>query len=99
MYFDVDDDILLDDVVANSILDILTPSADTHIRHPTNLDDSSLTRPGDISIKLGEMATTIGRRVDSRLDVIKLNEEVMAIEGYNEEFLGDTFDNLVQIDT
>ncbi|KAM3342596.1 putative protein like [Capsicum galapagoense] len=54
---------------------------------------------GDISIKFGEVATTIGRMVDSRLDVAKLYEEVMAMEGYNEEFLGDAFDYLVQSDT
>ncbi|KAF3632181.1 hypothetical protein FXO37_27625 [Capsicum annuum] len=48
--------------------------------------------PGDISIKFGEVTTAIGRMVDSRLDVTKLYEEVMAIEGYNEEFLGDAFD-------
>ncbi|KAM3342956.1 hypothetical protein P3S68_027922 [Capsicum galapagoense] len=54
---------------------------------------------GDISIKFEEVATTIGRMVDSRLDVIKLYEEVMAMEGYNEEFLGDAFDYLVQSDT
>ncbi|KAM3342541.1 hypothetical protein P3S68_027507 [Capsicum galapagoense] len=50
---------------------------------------------GDISIKFGEVATTIGKMVDSRLDVTKLYEEVMAMEGYNEEFLGDAFDYLV----
>ncbi|PHT28733.1 hypothetical protein CQW23_31660 [Capsicum baccatum] len=44
---------------------------------------------GDISIKFGEVATAIGRMVDSRLDVTKLYEKVMAMEGYNEEFLGD----------
>ncbi|KAF3634716.1 hypothetical protein FXO37_26343 [Capsicum annuum] len=54
---------------------------------------------GDISIKFGEVATTIGRMGDSRLDVTKVYEEVMAIEGYNEEFLGDPFDYLVQSDT
>ncbi|KAF3634717.1 hypothetical protein FXO37_26344 [Capsicum annuum] len=54
---------------------------------------------GDISIKFGEVATAIGRMVDSRLDVTKLYEEVMAMEGYNEEFLGDAFDYLVQSDT
>ncbi|KAF3662341.1 hypothetical protein FXO38_11228 [Capsicum annuum] len=45
------------------------------------------------------MTTTIGRMVDSRLDVIKLYEDVMAMEGYSEEFLGDAFDYLVQSDT
>ncbi|PHT43050.1 hypothetical protein CQW23_17075 [Capsicum baccatum] len=50
-------------------------------------------------MKFGEVTTTIGRMVDSRLDVTKLYEEVMAIEGYNEEFLGDAFDYLVQSDT
>ncbi|KAM3340622.1 hypothetical protein P3S68_028256 [Capsicum galapagoense] len=54
---------------------------------------------GDISIKFGEVATTIGRLVDSRLDVTKLYEEVMAIEGYEEEFLDDAFNYLVQSDT
>ncbi|PHT77888.1 hypothetical protein T459_15940 [Capsicum annuum] len=55
---------------------------------------------GDISIKFGEVATAIGRMVDSRhLDMTKLYEEVMAMEGYEEEFLGDTFDYLVQRDT
>ncbi|KAF3627846.1 hypothetical protein FXO37_29646 [Capsicum annuum] len=52
-----------------------------------------------VHIQFGEVATTIGRMVDSRLDVIKLYEEVMEIEGYNEEFLGDAFDYLVQSDT
>ncbi|KAF3671610.1 hypothetical protein FXO37_07943 [Capsicum annuum] len=47
---------------------------------------------GDISIKFGEVATAIGRMVDSRLDVTKLYEEVMAMDGYNEVFLGDVFD-------
>ncbi|KAM3217043.1 hypothetical protein P3L10_026486 [Capsicum annuum] len=37
--------------------------------------------------------------IDSRLDVTKLYEEVMAMEGYNEEFLSDAFDYLVQSDT
>ena len=54
---------------------------------------------GDISIKFGEVATTIGRLVDSRLDVTKLYEEVMAMKGYEEEFLDDVFDYLVQSDT
>ncbi|KAF3633872.1 hypothetical protein FXO37_26816 [Capsicum annuum] len=54
---------------------------------------------GDISIKFGEVTTAIGRMVDSHLDVKKLYEEVMAMEGYNEEFLGDAFDYLVQSDT
>ncbi|PHT36054.1 hypothetical protein CQW23_23754 [Capsicum baccatum] len=54
---------------------------------------------GDISIKFGEVATAIGRMVNSRLDVIKLYEEVLAMEGYNEEFLDDAFDYLVQSDT
>ncbi|PHT62831.1 hypothetical protein T459_33314 [Capsicum annuum] len=53
----------------------------------------------DISIKFGEVAMEIGRIVDSRLDVKKLYEEVMALEGYNEEFLGDVFDYFVQSDT
>ncbi|KAM3358213.1 hypothetical protein P3S68_021144 [Capsicum galapagoense] len=47
---------------------------------------------GDISIKFGEVATTIDRMIDSRLDVTKLYEEVMAMEGYNEDFLSDAFD-------
>ncbi|PHU29637.1 hypothetical protein BC332_01730 [Capsicum chinense] len=51
---------------------------------------------GDISIKFGEVAMTISRMVDTRLDVTKLYEEVMAMEGYNEEFLGDAFNYLVQ---
>ncbi|KAK6773447.1 hypothetical protein RDI58_028685 [Solanum bulbocastanum] len=38
-------------------------------------------------------------RADSRLEVTRLYEEVMAIEGYGEEFLGDAFDYLVQSDT
>ncbi|KAF3619067.1 hypothetical protein FXO38_33091 [Capsicum annuum] len=54
---------------------------------------------GDISIKFGEVATAIDRMVDSRLDVTKLYEEVMVMKGYNEEFLGDAFDYLVQSDT
>ncbi|PHU05175.1 hypothetical protein BC332_25997 [Capsicum chinense] len=53
----------------------------------------------DISIKFGEVAMAIGRMVDSRLDVTKLYEEVMAMEGYEEEFLDDAFDYLVQSDT
>ncbi|KAF3634519.1 hypothetical protein FXO38_25088 [Capsicum annuum] len=51
---------------------------------------------GDISIKFEEVATEIGKMVDSHLDVTKLYEEVMAMEG---EFSGDTFDYLVQRDT
>ncbi|KAF3639466.1 hypothetical protein FXO37_23946 [Capsicum annuum] len=54
---------------------------------------------GNISIKFGEVATAIGRMVDSRLDVTKLYEEVMAMKGYNEAFFGDAFDYLVQSDT
>ncbi|KAM3270025.1 hypothetical protein P3S67_029931 [Capsicum chacoense] len=54
---------------------------------------------GDISIKFGEVATIIGRMIDSRPDVTKLYQEVMAMEGYNKEFLGDAFDYLVQSDT
>ncbi|KAM3308614.1 hypothetical protein P3S67_010358 [Capsicum chacoense] len=42
---------------------------------------------------------TISKMIDSRLDVIKLYEEVMAMKGYNEEFLSDAFDYLVQSDT
>ncbi|PHT50398.1 hypothetical protein CQW23_10145 [Capsicum baccatum] len=42
---------------------------------------------------------TIGRMVNSHLDVTKLYEEVMAMEGYNEEFFGDASDYLVQNDT
>ncbi|KAF3650842.1 hypothetical protein T459_25722 [Capsicum annuum] len=53
----------------------------------------------DISIKFGEVAMAIGGMVDSRLDVTKLYEEVMAMEGYEEEFLDDAFDYLVQSDT
>ncbi|KAM3200073.1 hypothetical protein P3L10_032434 [Capsicum annuum] len=53
----------------------------------------------DISIKFGEVATAIDRMIDSHLDVTKFYEKVMAIEGYNEEFLGDAFDYLVQSDT
>ncbi|KAM3394712.1 hypothetical protein P3S68_003715 [Capsicum galapagoense] len=54
---------------------------------------------GDISIKFREVAVTIGRIVDSRLDMTKLYEEVMAMEGYEKEFLDDDFDYLVQNDT
>ncbi|XP_049378099.1 uncharacterized protein LOC125842849 [Solanum stenotomum] len=54
---------------------------------------------GDISTKLGEVAAAISKIADSRLDVTRLYEEVMAIEGYGEEFLGDAFDYLVQSDT
>ncbi|KAF3627814.1 hypothetical protein FXO38_28586 [Capsicum annuum] len=54
---------------------------------------------GDISIKFREVATAIGRMVNSRLDVTKLYEEVMAMNGYEEVFLGDVFDYLVQSDT
>ncbi|KAM3238280.1 hypothetical protein T459_12263 [Capsicum annuum] len=54
---------------------------------------------GDISIKFREVATVIGRMVNSRLDVTKLYEKVMAMEGYKEEFLGDAFDYLVQSNT
>ncbi|PHU23189.1 hypothetical protein BC332_08296 [Capsicum chinense] len=39
------------------------------------------------------------RSFEIRLDVIKLYGEVMEMEGYNEEFLGDAFDYLVQSDT
>ncbi|KAF3669501.1 hypothetical protein FXO38_07556 [Capsicum annuum] len=41
---------------------------------------------GDISIKFGEEATTIGRMIDSRQDVTKLYEEVMAIEEFTAAF-------------
>ncbi|KAM3265824.1 hypothetical protein P3L10_002818 [Capsicum annuum] len=51
---------------------------------------------GDILIKFGEVAMTIGRMVDSRLNMKKLYEEVMAMEGSEEEFLGDASDYLVQ---
>ncbi|KAM3308687.1 hypothetical protein P3S67_010431 [Capsicum chacoense] len=54
---------------------------------------------GDISIKFGEVAMAIGRMVYSRLDVTKLYEEVMAMEDYEEEFLGEAFDYLFQSDT
>ncbi|KAF3653008.1 hypothetical protein FXO37_17208 [Capsicum annuum] len=54
---------------------------------------------GDISIKFREVATVIGRMVNSRLDVTKLYEKVMAMKGYKEEFLGDAFDYLVQSNT
>ncbi|XP_049361528.1 uncharacterized protein LOC125826253 [Solanum verrucosum] len=54
---------------------------------------------GDISTKLGEVAAAISKIADSRLDLTRLYEEVMAIEGYGEEFLGDAFDYLVQSDT
>ncbi|KAM3337048.1 hypothetical protein P3S68_032748 [Capsicum galapagoense] len=54
---------------------------------------------GDISIKFGEVTTVIGRMIDSRLDVTKLYQEVMEMEGYNKEFLGDAFDYLVQSNT
>ena len=54
---------------------------------------------GDISTKLGEVATTISKIAYSRLDVTRLYEEVMTIEGYGEEFWGDTFDYMVQSDT
>ncbi|KAK6781992.1 hypothetical protein RDI58_019788 [Solanum bulbocastanum] len=54
---------------------------------------------GDISTKLGEVAAAISKIADSRLDVTRLYEEVMAIEGYGEEFLGDAFNYLVQSDT
>ncbi|PHU30174.1 hypothetical protein BC332_02267 [Capsicum chinense] len=53
---------------------------------------------GDISIKFGEVTLAIGRMVNSRLDVTKLYEEVMAMKGYEEEFLGDVFDYFVQSD-
>ncbi|XP_019067004.1 uncharacterized protein [Solanum lycopersicum] len=54
---------------------------------------------GDISTKLGEVVATISKIADNRLDVTSLYEEVMAIEGYGEDFLGDAFDYLVQSDT
>ncbi|KAF3669353.1 hypothetical protein FXO37_09069 [Capsicum annuum] len=38
---------------------------------------------GDISIKFGEVTLAIGRMVNSRLDVTKLYEEVMAMKGPN----------------
>ncbi|KAM3199756.1 hypothetical protein P3L10_032116 [Capsicum annuum] len=53
---------------------------------------------GDISIKFGEVTLAIGRMVNSRLHVTKLYEEVMAMKGYEEEFLGDVFDYFVQSD-
>ncbi|PHT83566.1 hypothetical protein T459_12009 [Capsicum annuum] len=54
---------------------------------------------GDISIKFEDVAMAIGKMIDIRLDVTKLYEEVMAMEGYKEEFLGYAFDYLVQSDT
>ncbi|KAM3220535.1 hypothetical protein P3L10_025066 [Capsicum annuum] len=68
-----------------------------------DLEGSSIEKDVQVTeasqIKFGEVATAIGRMVDSRLDVTKLYEKVMAMKGYNEEFLGDAFDYLVQIDT
>nr|XP_016477418.1 PREDICTED: uncharacterized protein LOC107798904 [Nicotiana tabacum] len=52
----------------------------------------------DISSKLGEVVMTISKIADSRLDVTRLHEEIMAMEGYEEEFLGEAFDYLVQSD-
>nr|XP_016441268.1 PREDICTED: uncharacterized protein LOC107766893 [Nicotiana tabacum] len=40
----------------------------------------------DISTKLREVAVTIGKIADSRLDVTRLYEEIMATEGYKEKF-------------
>ncbi|KAM3361130.1 transcription factor VIP1 [Capsicum galapagoense] len=42
---DFDDDILLDDVVADFNIDISAPSADTHMQQPANSADSSSTGP------------------------------------------------------
>ncbi|MCD7469738.1 hypothetical protein HAX54_008919 [Datura stramonium] len=53
----------------------------------------------DISKKLGEVAAKICRIADSRLDVTKLYEENIVIEGYEKDFLGEAFDYLVQSDT
>nr|XP_009788070.1 PREDICTED: uncharacterized protein LOC104235933 isoform X1 [Nicotiana sylvestris]XP_009788071.1 PREDICTED: uncharacterized protein LOC104235933 isoform X1 [Nicotiana sylvestris] len=53
---------------------------------------------GDISTKLGEVAATISKIDDSQLDVTRLYEEIMATEGYEEEFLFEAFDYLVQSD-
>ncbi|XP_070031311.1 uncharacterized protein [Nicotiana tomentosiformis] len=52
----------------------------------------------DISTKLGEVAAAISKIADSRLDMTRLYEEIMAFEGYEEEFLGEAFDYLVQSD-
>ncbi|KAG5603274.1 hypothetical protein H5410_034644 [Solanum commersonii] len=52
-------------------------------------------RPSDVQ----DVVAAISKIADSRLDVTRLYEEVMAIEGYGEEFLGDAFDYLVQSDT
>ncbi|XP_059315163.1 uncharacterized protein LOC132065680 [Lycium ferocissimum] len=54
---------------------------------------------GDISTKLGEVAAAIGKIADCQLDVTRLYEEIMAMKGYEEKFLGDAFDYLVQSDT
>lgn len=54
---------------------------------------------GDISTKLGEVAAAISKMADNRLDVTRLYEEIMASEGYEEEFLGDAFDYFVQNET
>ncbi|KAM3289466.1 hypothetical protein P3S67_017754 [Capsicum chacoense] len=51
---------------------------------------------GYISIKFGEVTMAIGRMVNSRPDVTKLYEEVMAMKRYEEEFLGDVLDYFVQ---
>uniref|UniRef100_A0A3Q7HQX6 Uncharacterized protein n=1 Tax=Solanum lycopersicum TaxID=4081 RepID=A0A3Q7HQX6_SOLLC len=63
--------------------------------HPSDVQEVI----GDISTKLGEVAAAISKIADSRLDMTRLYEEVMAIEGCGEEFLGDAFDYLVQSDT
>ncbi|PHT55216.1 60S acidic ribosomal protein P0 [Capsicum baccatum] len=52
---------------------------------------------GDIRIKFKEVATSIDKMINSRIDVTK--DEVMAMKGYKEEFIGDAFDYFVQSNT
>ncbi|KAF3650607.1 hypothetical protein FXO38_17067 [Capsicum annuum] len=42
---------------------------------------------------------TISKMTNNHLDMTRLYEEIMETEGYDDEFLGDVFDHLVQIDT
>ena len=45
---------------------------------------------------MGEIVTALQRISKSKLDVDLLYQEVMRIEGFEEEFLGSTFDHLVE---
>jgi len=45
---------------------------------------------------MGEVAAALQRISKSKLDVDLLYQEVMRIEGFEEEFLGSAFDYLVE---